>query len=463
MNSRHKNIREKFSDFQPEASQEAINKGWEEIKYFLPKEKKRRILFTIPRKYGWHTAVLGLVVVLLALGMLVWNSSVLPADVTVLKTEIQQEEKVNNLSSSSYDQKQLPINPVGSPSSNNHHDLTPNSRNSSSENTQPTTNQKLALKGTNEISPGQKHETIRTSKLPESEKSENEVTGETKKMDTKTTIPDSFPKLKPILLAGLPYQPTDPDINPQFTERKKFLFKPKKTEFRVELIGGINQAVATVNTSKFIKLTSAYGAGLYFFPQRNLFLHGQFVTSSAEARQIKRQTNNIYLNRIVIPNSSITSSFNDSIITRYKRFHTDETLQANRSYHIGFGAGYRFLNYKGFSVGAAIMINLRQTNYVYTRVNIIEPETLKHVTVKGDPFTNFVSEMPTEKKESYPVKSAGLTPVIFMSYDVTKHLALVLKPEYSLNLSNKSFDSDEKKFSVKHKNFYALAGVHFIF
>jgi hypothetical protein len=443
--SANENIKNKFLNFEAEASPEAIEQSWERIKYFLPQEKKRRFVFFIKR-----TGVALVFLFLIGTVTLTYlvNKRSEPIAEHRVKNSRNVPEKNSSLSPALIDVENKKLltaakkvdempdqNPQGFKNLKDFNSTNGFQNQDVAKESDPNKNNMAVKEGNHSIgdlsivSSSLEQDSIPfvVMELVTINKIENETVNELRVKN-----------------------------NPE-----KLLKEPWKNTISVDLLSGINRFATEINSKQITGTNYVIGAGINYQINSRLFVSGQVVLIGKEAVLQTTETNNILVQK-QHTNTAITGIIPDTLIT-YRKVHTDKKFETRQSYNIAIGGGCRVFRGNKFSVNAVVLANMRVTEYKYSTKNKFDPDLYYVIKSNGSaPFTNYIREAPSEITETKQLRTFGFTPGLLLTYDIRPRVSFIVKPMYQFDLSDKKIFFNSATFNQRQNNLFLFGGLRII-
>lgn len=438
--SNQDDIRSRFLSYEPEVSNEAIEKSWEKIKYFLPQKESRRGIFIWFNKKG--RGILSLLLVLLSAGFFF--------------TLFQPDKGVKELvSEKAPGNKSISKHPSAAEKNKGPEQGEHNAE------AIPSSHKPLKNEPGKEIPP---HKIKNAAQNSDKDAAENNVqepagslTEPALKQDEQTALQAPGTDSTPVQAErGTIYLAYDlnrsRDDSLMQLKREYGLWYPKKL-VSVTMMAGMQNAFMKVvqgpQTSPENRANIMAGAVLDYQIRDRISLEAAVVLSRNRMDYGRQITGNKILSGYIFQSTGPTV-FRDTI--RYLNAEMNTRITASSAYYAAAGLSYHLLAKKRVLLNASALFSVRSVNYRYTVNNFVHRDTLEYL--RGGPGSPFTNVLPTTfKEESYSgqsrVLSYGITPGITVGYRITNRMDLVLRTAYFIELSENALIFKADRYNIR--------------
>jgi hypothetical protein len=475
MKDSNDHIKELFSDFEPEADDATIQQGWDEVRYFLPQEKKRRgFIFW---KYAGLSAAF-IAVVLLPLGWYFYNAENPVAVVRAKENKNASEKSTHSFKAEDKTHVtptfSTPVIPPG--------DQKPFVNKEAASTAEPTKatpgtkndltvqvagpGKNLSSNGLAVIPPSVKQPVPAAPLItPETGTTENKQENKTASQSqavTEAAVPVESIAAKPIVF--LPMHETvlpvrdEPFLTATITPLPP-LPLPVKEKFSVQVFGGVGYTSTDLRYFKFddrqkhTGIQPSFGALAAYQFRNKVSVLAQFIFLQNKTTYTRNREEDLKVYQKTVP---ITSLVPDSI-ERYVKATTTTRLKFSPAYNLALGLEYPVWQNRKTEVSASLLMNLSMIKYRFEENYKQETDTLMFVT-NTVPTAYAPPVAPVDQRFSESVRSLGLLPGITVSYKLYKNLALVAKPSYLLQVTERK-KVVQNLFDLKQNTFFMNVGI----
>ncbi|MBA3680565.1 MAG: hypothetical protein H0W73_05295 [Bacteroidetes bacterium] len=437
--NKEENIKNRFSQFEPEVDAAAIEMGWQKIKYFVPqKENKKRAGFFF--LYGAAALV-----VLLGIAELVYLS--------------RTDTVFTNKKELTTHTTKVPDNNAVVKKDNTIKEIT--STISDKNNVNETTN--IALKKDKEFL--QKSYESNTSKRTNNTKKviytsvqKNSVTNNLKKQSGNDSV--VFNKLD-LIATSLLTQNRPSDINISFSN--DYFFPKPVSPFSVDLFAGAQLSQTNINQNAPVKNNHTgflIGISLNHHLRNKFIFTGQFIFSQPNLNYTNTLTQNKIVSQSLTISSTPSSSGPDTM--RYINANTNTFIRSKNCYHAALGLEYQLIKKNKISIHTNLLFDLRVSEYDYGYTREFGKDILVHL--KGTPNNPKENLAPStfvegDFKQSTNLVSFGLMPAALFSYAINTKTRVIFKPAYFIDLSENNLIINSSSFKLKENNLMLNLGL----
>src|SRR6218665_3161250 len=432
MSDRKKNIAERFSRFEPEVDDLAIDKSWEKIKYFLPQEKKRRAFVWFTNK-GWGRSLW----VLLALGLLGGLLGLFlytqKAEKTLATAGKRGEVKENKAANDAA--RVVATEPRAKDRSKNGEERGSEKRKEQRWVNEPARSENKPVAGNKAAEPAQvsaasaasQEKAVAATPSPEREDEQiasgPETTGALMPDPASVASPPEiveYQRLQPVLLSQVSTGRNDSIIALEI-KREEMPALPSFSRWSIELFGGPAWSATQMRYGENVlspaksAVDLSLGLGLAFQLNRkwSLFGNARFSRNSFAYEQV--QQGNYVVDRSPDMQSSTPMIVMDTII-RYLPSSSSQKISAAPAYNICLDAGYSLFRKGKISMEASLGLSVKYSSYHTSIQNSHQQDTLQYKRgFNAPPLANEMA-LPAEYDKKQNFLSWGLVPGLAMVY-----------------------------------------------
>jgi hypothetical protein len=466
------NIKNKFSDFEPEVDGLSIDKGWEEIKYFVPqKQKKKRFgFFFSPVFYGSFITLL-----LFGSGaaVLFYYDDTSPVTGQLNNKSVIKNKKPTAyelplrvitqqyIAKSLYVGKQRQSNTLifsKEKSQTKNYSHANKTRNYSVDDSQvkniPAQKNVMSKIGDYIDSPLNTSNTIEQNQNTSSIVAQNNPVLNDSSIMLKTTE----------ALATMQLDSVRSTIDSLSLLKESVIVPEATSRFSVDVFMGTHKTFTTVkDISETIKynyntLNFSIGLGVNYRIKNKLYFTSQFTFSENDVAYTKETIENKIVKK---PRTApITAASNDT--TYYVTASTKDKIQSNVVYHLGLGLEYQLFQKNKLSLNGFALINARTTKYDYNTLKFYNEDTL--LFAQGNSNNSLTNIAPSTFSEENTNASKntigiGLTPGFVVAYKLSGNATLIFKPSYFVELYQTKLNVNESSFTLKQNNLFFHLGL----
>lgn len=472
-----RNIKNKFSDFEPEVDDLDIDKSWEEIKYFLPQEKKRRGFFWLFRSKGSRAALAVLAVFMSVATYMLLDSpgeKIADAAVNTTPAQIQNDPSLrkieNRAGHSSEPIRQAAQEPVAAVSKEK------------TTASQVSAEARMAIKAKRPVNPSPQLTAVSSSAVAKVNNPlpglthKNEMTGrDTPQQAGSNPIqqPGSTEKnavaAAPVAGAeALSYLKLTPRttslvfLEPELAANTVAL--PKDTVVRksvsntllLELFGGAGPTVTHIGRENvdhgYNHLNPDLGLGVIYKFRNRFQLNAHLVFGSNRLDTYYETVKNKVLDKAVV-NSGIIPGFTGDTSISYAQLQSRTRVRSTLASSMRLGIGYSVYAGSRVELDVFCQVGLRSSAYTFDVENQFVSDTLKYVRTAGaPPLADQTTGEPLHSSERVSFRSLEVASGLTLGYAITGRVSLVFKPIYSWQLKNNTTEQKGTKFDFRQNN-----------
>ena len=255
--------------------------------------------------------------------------------------------------------------------------------------------------------------------------------------------------------------------------------KPSKNKMSYELFLGANLAQNNISTTlnaqdsslKNNTLGFSIGGALNYKLNRKLYVTGQFMFTENKIAIEKSKTERIDIgyqtNVTFIP---ANSGYSVDSTKRYFNYNHHYSLKSLYCYNYSLGLGYQILNKEKLFLDGSVLMNLKLSKYNLEKISHLNPDTISY-------YSGAYPTMDTTSKISYNNNAKAGAPEVFNSvinysnihigvlanltfgYNITKKVALIVKPSYYFDLTKDKVNITDLLLRINQNNLFIHFGV----
>jgi hypothetical protein len=465
-------IKNKFSDFEPEVDGVSIDKGWEEIKYFVPQKqkKKRFVFFFSPVFYGSFIA------------LLLFGSAVAALfyynDTNPVAGQLNNKSAIKNKKATPFE---LPLRVITqqyiAKSSHTHKPYQSNALIFSEEKNQVknySRSNRMRYYSSNDSQlkniPAQQNVIYRINDDIDSPLNTSNINEQNRDTDSivvqnNPIVHDPSRMLKTIESLAIIQIDSSHSTTDTLSLSKQIIVVPlPNSRFSVDVFMGTHKTFTTIKDASETKnyrnnrLNFSIGLGLNYRVKNKLYFTSQFTFSENDVSY----TNEIAENKVVKKPRSISVTVASADTTYYVKANTNDKTQSNTIYHLGLGLEYQLFQKNKLTINGFALVNARTTKLEYNTLKFYGKDTLSYVSGSSNPsLTNIAPSSFSEENTNTSKKTIGLglTPGFVVGYNLSENASLIFKPSYFVELYQTKLTIKESSFTLKQNNLFFHLGL----
>jgi len=471
-----KQIKDKFSGFEPEVPEAQIDAGWEKISYFLPQEEKKKRVFFFYR-FPKGAGIAAVTAAIFAMGFLLMKMQKfgMPNTLSALQRVIPAP-RVIDFKSTKMRQGISAQHP---------------GKNSNQEAVQlsvPVFGVIQTYKKTVVV----RHETGSSSAawantfrpVPE-ESSENTVlTKETGTFISNRTDKETLASVYKAqdgtnqeLMLLLKRPSLDQEVlsepDPQLSLFNIAPIDParsNKMRPTLELFSGFSNRSLLLQLEKDKEAVRAKGfsAGLAaIFPVKpRFYVSGQFIFNYNPLQYHQETTANRIIKKMIDPNTITSVNNSTDTLVYYVPQKSTFELKSGTVWNLSGGAGYQLLNRGQISLEGALFLNLTWMRFNYSISKVISDTGIfvnNVYTPNAASFYALADKTPGPEPVSgkKQVLIFGLNPCLSLIYQLNNRMGLTFRPAYMIQLLPNALEVNQKSYKLRETNWQITLGLRY--